>query len=190
MFRNMNSDGIYFFYKLFDGIQMWENGISVMRTTTKYQYVTSSWWYFSLKLEAKEISALDENGCSPYALPTLPTPILASHIYHLFQINYCSQIVCHHVMVLCVCIMSNSEVIFYLRMKLPCTDIMTFHFYESEMHSGSAFHCVNKHVSSQDSLTAGCHLLPPSSLTILFLKCLHSRQMLTELLQHTKASER
>lgn len=31
--------------------------------TTKYQYVTPCWWYSSLKLEAKEILVLDENGC-------------------------------------------------------------------------------------------------------------------------------
>lgn len=68
---------------------------------------------------------------------------------------------------LCVCIMSISEVIFYWRMKILHTATLIFHFHGSEMHSGSAFHCVNKCGSNQAPLTAGCHLPSPYSLTAL-----------------------
>lgn len=110
-------------------------------------------------------------------------PILASHIYRSFISNtlpfsslsiivfwfYEELLRCISYFQWCVCIMSISEVIFYLRMKISCIATVIFHFCESEMHSGSAFHCINKCGSSQACLTAGCCLLSPYWLTTLFL---------------------
>lgn len=104
-------------------------------------------------------------------------PVLASHIYRLFIWNKLPFSILSIIMFwlyeelfmrcisyfqLCVC-MSISEVTSYLslRMKLSCTAAVIFHLYESEMHLGSAFRCVNKCGSSQGPLTVGCCLSSP-----------------------------
>lgn len=62
----MNSDGIYFFLSYLMESRWEEMTFQLyepLTEATKYQYVTPCWWYSSLKLEAKEILVLDENGC-------------------------------------------------------------------------------------------------------------------------------
>lgn len=116
---------------------------------------------------------------------THPTPsILASHIYRSFISNILpfsglSIIIfwfyeelwmsCISYFQFCVCIMSISEVIFYLssRMKISCTATVIFHFCESIMHSRNAFHWVSKCDSSHAPLSAGCCL--PSLFTYYLL---------------------
>lgn len=52
----------------------WEEMIfqfyELLTETTKYQCVIPSWWFSTVKLEAKLILVLDENGCCHNAPPT------------------------------------------------------------------------------------------------------------------------